>query len=409
MDDFSIVSRIVRERGPLCPYCLGSLVGTLLKEFPNYVKGLSLSFILDRLVSSGKGACIICSDTISENIEYLLEKALNKLENIEYYSIKAGVILPPDIIEKEDRIRASYNPPNMESVKVTLIKWLDLLLSAKTGRHVSKEADVEVIFDFSLKDALIKVAPVFVYGRYRKLERGISQSRRICQHCNGQGCEKCNWTGKIAEGSVEGMIGEVIKEAFVSEDYVLHAAGREDVDARMLGMGRPFVMEIISPKKRRLDLEEISKRINDRWKGKIEVIGLRYSNRKEVAKIKEGSPFVRKLYRALVEVEGDISDDELEKLESSLRGIIKQRTPQRVAWRRADIVRTKKVYDVKTMRIGKNIFEMRVLCDGGLYVKELISGDDGRTTPSVSEILGKKSFCRELDVLEVLDNSQQVM
>lgn len=409
MDDFSLVLRIVKERGPLCPYCLGSLVGTLLKEFPNYVKGLSLSFILDKLVTQENGTCIICSDIISGSIEYLLEKALNKLENIEYHSIKAGVILPPDIIEKEDRIRANYNPPNMESVKVTLIKWLDVILFANTGRNVSKEADVEVIFDFSLKDVLIRVAPVFVYGRYRKLERGISQSRRICQYCNGQGCEKCNWTGKIAEGSVEGMIGEVIKEAFVSKDYVLHAAGREDVDARMLGMGRPFVMEIISPKRRRLDLEEISKRINDRWEGKIEVIGLRYSNRKEVAKIKEGSPFIRKLYRALVEVEGDISEDELTKLENSLRGIIKQRTPQRVAWRRADIVRTKKVYDVKITRIGKNIFEMIVLCDGGLYVKELISGDDGRTTPSVSEILGKKSFCRELDVLEVLDNSQQVM
>ncbi len=409
MDDFSLVLRIVKERGPLCPYCLGSLVGTLLKEFPNYVKGLSLSFILDKLVTQENGTCIICSDTISESIGYLLEKALNKLENIEYYSIKAGVILPPDIIEKEDRIRANYNPPNMESVKVTLIKWLDVILSANTGKNISKEADVEVIFDFSLKDVLIRVAPVFIYGRYRKLERGISQSRRICQYCNGQGCEKCNWTGKIAEESVEGMIGEVIKEAFISKDYVLHAAGREDVDARMLGMGRPFVMEIISPKRRRLDLEEISKMINDRWRGKIEVIGLRYSNRKEVAKIKEGSPFIRKLYRALVEVEGDISEDELAKLENSLRGIIKQRTPQRVVWRRADIVRTKRVYDVKITRIGKNIFEMIVLCDGGLYVKELISGDDGRTTPSVTEILGKKSFCRELDVLEVLDNSQQVM
>ena len=27
----------------------------------------------------------------------------------------------------------------------------------------------------------------------------------------------------------------------------LHAAGREDIDVRMLGLGRPFVMEIVNP------------------------------------------------------------------------------------------------------------------------------------------------------------------
>jgi len=38
---------------------------------------------------------------------------------------------------------------------------------------------------------------------------------------------------------------------------------------------------------------------------------------------------------------------------------------------------------------------------GGLYIKELISGDDGRTKPSISEILNTPAECIELDVLEV--------
>ena len=44
---------------------------------------------------------------------------------------------------------------------------------------------------------------------------------------------------------------------------------------------------------------------------------------------------------------------------------------------------------------------MIIECEGGLYIKELISSDEGRTSPSVSEILGKKAFCVQLDVLEV--------
>ena len=44
---------------------------------------------------------------------------------------------------------------------------------------------------------------------------------------------------------------------------------------------------------------------------------------------------------------------------------------------------------------------MIVECEGGLYIKELISGDEGRSKPSVSEILGIDAQCIQLDVLEV--------
>jgi len=80
---------------------------------------------------------------------------------------------------------------------------------------------------------------------------------------------------------------------------------------------------------------------------------------------------------------------------------LKQQTPQRVIHRRADKVRTKTVHEVKTRLIAANKFEFIVLADGGTYIKELISGDDGRTIPSVSSILNSKATCVELDVLKV--------
>jgi tRNA pseudouridine synthase 10 len=46
--------------------------------------------------------------------------------------------------------------------------------------------------------------------------------------------------------------------------------------------------------------------------------------------------------------------------------------------------------------------EMQVRCQGGLYVKELVSGDDGRTIPSVSELLNNNAKTLKLDVLNVL-------
>ncbi len=403
MNELDLISLIIDREGMLCPFCLGSIIGSKLLFIPNYIKGAAMEEILKGLDREREeSSCAICGNLIPKSIDSMINDSLNKLREIEFKSVKAGVILPPAVIEKEDRIRARYDPPNMESVKLTLIKWLDLVLSSRTNAEVSNEPDVLIIFDFSTKRTSLKISPVFIYGRYRKLKRGISQSRRKCPYCGGKGCEKCGWTGKIAEGSIEGMIGEIMRDFFKAEDYILHGAGREDVDARMLGRGRPFVMEVISPRKRIVDLDLLEREINSKRKGIIEVRELRFTKRDEIVRIKESSPNVRKLYRAIVDVEGEITEKDLNIIEETLsNAIIRQRTPKRVLWRRADIVRVRKVYEVETRKISNTAFEMTILCDGGLYVKELISGDDGRTRPSVAEVLGKKAFCRELDVLEV--------
>jgi tRNA pseudouridine synthase 10 len=45
--------------------------------------------------------------------------------------------------------------------------------------------------------------------------------------------------------------------------------------------------------------------------------------------------------------------------------------------------------------------ELQVRTQAGLYVKELISGDGGRTRPSAAEVLGVPAACAELDVIAV--------
>ncbi|MEM3869606.1 MAG: tRNA pseudouridine(54/55) synthase Pus10 [Candidatus Korarchaeum sp.] len=347
--------------------------------------------------------CSLCGGIIMKKLGGMLREALRKLNEIEVESLKTSVILPVDVMEKEDRIRAKYNPPRMRSIKLTLVKSLDRVMEMLSGKPTSEEASASLLFDFRRGVVQVRSAPIFIFGRYRKLERGISQSRRRCAECGGRGCERCGWRGKVAQGSVEGIVGEVMREFFLADDYVLHGAGREDVDARMLGSGRPFVMEIINPKRRLVDLSELEREINGRARGMIEVSGLRFSSRDEVRALKESSPRVRKLYRALVEVEGEVSEEDLRRIKEGLEGTtVRQRTPTRVLWRRSDTIRLKKVYEVNFNRIDDKKFELYILCDGGLYIKELISGDLGRTSPSVTELLGKKSFCSELDVLEVM-------
>lgn len=82
--------------------------------------------------------------------------------------------------------------------------------------------------------------------------------------------------------------------------------------------------------------------------------------------------------------------------------MIKQQTPIRVLHRRADMTREKYIYDVNVKKMSLKKAEMKIRCQGGLYVKELVTGDEGRTVPSVSEILNNKAKPMKLDVLSVI-------
>jgi tRNA pseudouridine synthase 10 len=109
-----------------------------------------------------------------------------------------------------------------------------------------------------------------------------------------------------------------------------------------------------------------------------------------------------KKYRILVEVDGELSADEFANALKSLKGVtIYQRTPERVAHRRADKIRERKVLDIGLSGEQDGRFVVEVLGEAGLYIKELVSGDSGRTIPSLAEILKRKAHVISLDVTQV--------
>src|SRR3989442_3092164 len=62
--------------------------------------------------------------------------------------------------------------------------------------------------------------------------------------------------------SVEEVIATEIMRESGGISHALHGMGREDVDARMLGRGRPFIVEIKEPRKRRIELDGALRRMN---------------------------------------------------------------------------------------------------------------------------------------------------
>jgi len=176
--------------------------------------------------------------------------------------------------------------------------------------------------------------------------------------------------------------------------------GREDIDVRCLGDGRPFVAELKSPLRRTLDLEKLTKNINKAAENQIEIHGLRLSNRAEVSRIKETK--AEKSYTICFTSDHGLTDDEIHTRIQSLSGqMLEQQTPQRVAHRRADKVRQRKVISIENILIADDEIQFDVRCESGTYVKELVHSDEGRTIPSVAALLEVDCKVVWLDVKDI--------
>jgi tRNA pseudouridine synthase 10 len=357
---------------------------------------------LKRRVPKKSQACFLCEGRF-QLLDSLIRKALEEIASYEYTSFLVGVELPVAVEEREDEFKAAFSVSYGESIRHEFGRLLGKKIEAQTGKTVEyRKPDLVLIIDPFAENVKVQVNPLFVAGRYRKLVRDIPQSKWFCSACHGRGCERCGWTGLLYPESVEELVSKPLLEAAEGEKTAFHASGREDIDARMLGSGRPFVVEVSKPKKRFLDLQKLKEIINVCAKGKVEVSSLRFTNKDVVRRLKKAES-AQKEYRVLVEFESDVPEERLRFLEEKLsNALIKQQTPLRVVHRRADLTREKYIYEVKVKKVSPRKAEMQIRCQGGLYVKELVSGDEGRTVPSVSELLGNRAKPLRLDVLNVI-------
>jgi tRNA pseudouridine synthase 10 len=347
-------------------------------------------------------ACFLCEGKF-QLLDGLIQKALDAVASYEYGTFLVGVELPVAVEEREDEFKATFNVSYGENIRHEFGRLLGKRIAEETGKEAEYlKPEIAVICNPFTDEVRLQVNPLFVSGRYRKLVRDIPQSKWFCSSCRGRGCEKCGGTGKMYPESVEELASKPLLEAAEGEKTSFHASGREDIDARMLGNGRPFVIEVSKPKKRFLDLNTIEAAVNAGAVGKVEVSGLRFSSKDVVRRLKRGES-AQKEYRVLIDFEKDVSDEDLRLLEEKLSGaLIKQQTPLRVLHRRADLVREKYIYEVKVKKVSLKRAEMKIRCQGGLYVKELVSGDEGRTLPNVSELLENRAKPLKLDVLNVI-------
>ena len=406
-------ARAVDAAGPACDACLGRVFADRSFGLTNAERGRALRVSLGLADDEEPAAvtpadCWVCEGYCAAFDDWA-DRAADAVGDVGFDTYQVGTKAPPLVAENERLLRedAGLAPDTGERFK----KEFNREVGKRLGRALGAEVDFErphVQFTLDLPNDRVETAvnSAFVYGRYRKLERDIPQTEWPCRECHGSGyrgsepCDRCDGAGYLYEESVEQLTAPVVEDVMDGTQSTFHGAGREDVDALMLGTGRPFVVEVEEPRRREADTERLQADINAFAEGKVDVEGLALARYDMVERVKRHD--ASKRYRAAVAFDEPVTDEALAVAADELDGAtVAQDTPERVDHRRASRTRVREAYSVTAERDGDRHATVEVHGEGGLYVKELVSGDEGRTEPSLAGLLGVGAAVDELDVLAV--------
>lgn len=249
---------------------------------------------------------------------------------------------------------------------------------------------------------------IYIAGRYNKYSRNLSQSPWIDKN-----------DARIKH-SVQELIEDGLNKHLNFNNSIFSASGREDVDVRMLGNGRPFVFRITDPMcQSQLEnneiLDQVKDYINSKHGSKICVRDLQIVTKKDVDMyMRDTDEDKAKEYRALCCCSRKLTEADFDKINSISNLEIEQKTPIRVLHRRSLAVRRRKIYkmcierakltDSEILRENEldHAYILTLSTEAGTYIKEFVHGDFGRTKPNLGSLLTNcVADLVELDVLQV--------
>ena len=382
----------ILNSGYVCDSCLGRQFAKLLRGYSNHEKGKIIRDFLAMEHEAKKikvdpanfekrkrqEKCVVC-ENLFKNLSEFSEEMLKKLKKMEFETFLIGVKMSDSLVMNEEALWEKTGIKYSEPIKSEISRELGKMIAERTGKKTDpNKPDVLIIFDLGKRETEIFSNALFVYGEYKKFARGLPQTK-----------------SPRYKQTVQDIIAKPFMKVTFASSHILHALGREEREARCL-VWRPFILELKQPAKRKVDMERIKKEINMRKK--IKVRGLRISDKNGVSLLKSKRPF--KVYRVVVDFEKKVDKAENVK---KLVGVIKQRTPKRVLTSKPDKTKNKKVKSIKWKMVNNKRYLFEIIAESGMYLKELVSGDSGRTNPSISKVLGNQAKVREFDLIGIED------
>jgi tRNA pseudouridine synthase 10 len=283
----TILHRTIKilEKYPLCDRCLGRMFAKLGYNLTNKDRGRALKITvimeLHKRIQEGNEealelfkriaphigeaagdlyrkllgeeldpkTCAICQNNLDKFISEAAQRAVSLLRAYDIKRFVVGVRAPRSVLELEDAIKAEFGLEYGESIKAEIRREVGKLIQSM-GDFIAdfENPEATVLIEYPSGALWLQVNSLLLKGRYWKKGRLISQAY---------------WPTPTGPKyySLEQALWALLRLTG-GERVIVHASGREDVDARMLGTGRPLVIEVKSPRRRQIPLEQLEQAAN---------------------------------------------------------------------------------------------------------------------------------------------------
>jgi len=373
-----LVSEILHNYN-LCEYCTGRIISKIVGKPSSKLLGKKY---LDKLGQSYDKKCYICKN-VFDSLDSMIIKIIEKSSSFDFKTFHLGIILKQSLLERDDYIKSKFKIKGIENLKFSIAKELAKKISRKT--HTKRIIDDPELFleaNFKDESCRLRAKHLFVYGRYNKKIRNLTQKQESCHKCNGIGCHNCEFKGIENVRSIEETISNFFIEKFDCKQVKINWIGGEDQFSLVMGNGRPFFAKIINPKKRNRRLPKFFD---------LEGVSL-YELKKLIVQPKGSVPFKSEV-SITIETERPISLTQLKKLKILEDSIIKD-------FSRDKKTSQKSIYRIGYKKIGKNQFVLDLFADGGIPFKSFIQNTD--ITPNISDLIKNRCKCIQFDFKNIL-------
>ncbi|MDQ4072967.1 MAG: hypothetical protein M3162_01545 [Thermoproteota archaeon] len=369
----------------LCKFCFD-------RNFKSTRKTLIKYRTIIKICKSKFFECYICKSLFDTKVNKIYNEIINS-KNIaiteRIKKINIGTHLPYTIYEREDFIRSLFEikgNPNIKNHFNNLIRKM----FTNEGFFIDY-IDPDIKIDISMNDNLTyqidyRTREIILVGHYNKFSRGTSQRKiqnnRLEKNIS---IKEQNNPDKIAENkSIEQSIHSYIANQFGTYDYKISWTGSEDKDSMVLGKGRPFIVRINNPKTIK---DQLPIKFIDHVKIHFQEINTGDIDLYSKYRIKVI------LWIKILEHDIKIPNDVLGNVTSSLIGNVKFNNKNKVV--------EKKIYSSSYRMIDPNNFQILMIVDNGIPIKQLV-GCNEYIEPCISKMIGTKCECIYFDIENIL-------
>ena len=372
------ISKILKNYD-LCEYCTGRIISKLVGKSSSKLLGKKY---LKKFNKSSKNKCYICKN-IFDSLDSMLSSIYEKSNIIDFRTFNLGLILKPSFLERDDCIKSKFKIKGIENIKFDLSKELAKKISRRTkSKRIMNDPDLFIQANFKNESCTLRSKPIFIYGRYNKKIRKLSQKQTLSLRCNGVGCHNCNFKGLENIESVEGKISNFLIKKFDGNRVKINWIGGEDQSSLVLGNGRPFFAKVLSPKKRNRILRKSS-----------DLDGVFLSELQKLPEQPKGSIPFKSEVSIIIDTEKAISLTQLTKLKILENITIHDSSKDKKNTH-------KRIYKVGYKKLGKTSFVLELFADGGLPIKSFIQNSD--ISPNVSDLLENSCKCKKFDFRNII-------